>query len=49
VGGGDGIGNLVEITVALAKQLGEDTATESQVVVICGKNEQIKDTLLAKQ
>lgn len=48
MGGGDGIGNLVEITVALAQQLAQDTSTESQVVVICGKNEQIKDTLLTK-
>lgn len=48
VGGGDGIGNLVEITEALAQQLSQDKQHDSQVVVICGKNEQIREQLLKK-
>jgi hypothetical protein len=46
VGGGDGIGDLVEITKSLAAELSREEGT-SQVVVICGKNEAIRAQLAA--
>jgi 1,2-diacylglycerol 3-beta-galactosyltransferase len=48
VGGGDGIGNLVEITSAMADALGKEKE-QRQVVVICGKNEAIRKELSSKR
>lgn len=45
VGGGDGIGNIEEITLSLAQEMAK-RVDESQIVVICGKNEVIKNNLL---
>merc|ERR1712146_68618 len=45
VGGGDGIGNIEEITLSLAQEMAK-RVDESQIVVICGKNELIKNNLL---
>lgn len=58
VGGGDGIGNLLEITENLAKSLsaaaaatggpGGEGGKKSQVVVVCGKNEEMRRDLERK-
>ena len=47
VGGGDGMGGIVEISKALGEKLGamDDTQPQSQMVVVCGKNEQAKAQL----
>jgi hypothetical protein len=45
VGGGDGIGNLKEITESMAAALSEDPKMKSQVVVVCGKNEEMRRSL----
>lgn len=47
VGGGDGIGNLLEITESLASALaaGGSGGKKSQVVVVCGKNEEMRRNL----
>lgn len=44
VGGGDGMGGLVDISKVLGKALGRSD-TKSQMVVVCGKNEQAKQQL----
>lgn len=44
VGGGDGMGGIVDISKALGKALGQSD-TKSQMVVVCGKNEQAKQEL----
>lgn len=44
VGGGDGVGRLTEIATKTAKQLSADAAM-SQVVVVCGRNEQLRQSL----
>ncbi|CAM9742715.1 unnamed protein product, partial [Chrysoparadoxa australica] len=44
VGGGDGVGKITEIATATAARLGADME-ESQVVVVCGKNEATKAAL----
>lgn len=56
VGGGDGIGKLLEITENLAKALaaaaaggvGGEGGKKSQVVVVCGKNEEMRRDLERK-
>jgi 1,2-diacylglycerol 3-beta-galactosyltransferase len=47
VGGGDGMGGIVDISQALGKALGDlDSQTaQAQMVVVCGKNEQAKSQL----
>lgn len=45
VGGGDGIGNLKEIASSLVAALGKDGGRKSQIVVVCGKNEQMRRSL----
>jgi len=49
VGGGDGIGNIAEITERMADRLSKSQLETSQVVVICGKNEEVKSKLLARR
>lgn len=49
VGGGDGIGRIEEITKELATELSSDNGGPSQLVVVCGKNEDIKSRLEAVQ
>lgn len=45
VGGGDGIGNLKEITESMVAALSADPSLKSQIVVVCGKNEEMKRSL----
>lgn len=46
VGGGDGMGGLVDIASALGQKLGADSNTpEYQMVVVCGSNQGAKDRL----
>ena len=46
VGGGDGMGGIVDIAKALGNKLGEDAdEAKYQMVVVCGKNEAAKSTL----
>jgi 1,2-diacylglycerol 3-beta-galactosyltransferase len=46
VGGGDGMGGLVDISRQLGQALGSsDANTKSQLVVVCGKNQQAKQQL----
>lgn len=52
VGGGDGMGGLVDISKALGQALGRSdtkgtakSESKSQMVVVCGKNQQAKDQL----
>lgn len=48
VGGGDGIGNLKEITESMVAALSKDAGgKKSQIVVVCGKNEEMKRSLEA--
>lgn len=48
VGGGDGIGNLKEITESMVAALSKDgSALKSQIVVVCGKNEEMRRSLEA--
>lgn len=44
VGGGDGMGGIVEISRALGEKLGSAT-TKSQMVVVCGNNKEAKASL----
>jgi len=49
VGGGDGMGGIVDIASALAKKLGESSDTPAyQMVVVCGSNEEAKNTLASQ-
>ncbi len=47
VGGGDGMGGIVDIAKALGTKLGKasEVAAKFQVVVVCGKNEQARTAL----
>lgn len=46
VGGGDGMGGIVEIASALGKELGSRSSEPtSQMVVVCGKNQQAQASL----
>lgn len=49
VGGGDGMGGIVEISQALGKALGQmdSSQAKSQMVVVCGKNAEAKHRLEA--
>jgi 1,2-diacylglycerol 3-beta-galactosyltransferase len=47
MGGGDGVGNLVNIATELAKKL-QQSAKESQVVVVCGHNDKVAKQLEAR-
>lgn len=49
VGGGDGIGNIAEITESLAAKLSQSGLSKSQLVVICGKNEAVRSKLNAQR
>ena len=44
VGGGDGMGGLVDISKQLGKELGR-SASKSQMVVVCGNNQEAKQQL----
>lgn len=44
VGGGDGMGGIVDISKALGEKLSK-ASDPSQLVVVCGNNEQAKATL----
>jgi len=46
VGGGDGMGGIVQIARALGAKLGQTSATPaSQMVVVCGNNQEAQQTL----
>ena len=46
VGGGDGMGGIVEIASKLGQSLGESSSTPAyQMVVVCGSNEEAKKQL----
>ena len=45
VGGGDGMGGIVDIAKALGNTLGATSTPSSQMVVVCGNNQQAKETL----
>lgn len=50
VGGGDGVGRIQQIAEVMARELSSFAATEpegAQMVVICGKNEKVKQKLEA--
>jgi 1,2-diacylglycerol 3-beta-galactosyltransferase len=50
VGGGDGMGGIVGITEALATALGKSSDVVSyQMVVVCGSNEEAKQSLSGKE
>eukprot|EP00638_Chattonella_subsalsa_P003666 CAMPEP_0117751018 /NCGR_PEP_ID=MMETSP0947-20121206/10718_1 /TAXON_ID=44440 /ORGANISM="Chattonella subsalsa, Strain CCMP2191" /LENGTH=475 /DNA_ID=CAMNT_0005569305 /DNA_START=294 /DNA_END=1721 /DNA_ORIENTATION=+ len=48
VGGGDGVGGLLNVAETLIERLGQNNQ-KSQVVVVCGKNEAVKTTLSTKK
>jgi 1,2-diacylglycerol 3-beta-galactosyltransferase len=48
VGGGDGVGKIRPIATELASKLSSDGGGHAQIVVICGKNEQLKAQLEAE-
>jgi len=46
VGGGDGMGGIVDIAKSLGEKLGSASSSPaSQMVVVCGKNEEARKTL----
>lgn len=47
VGGGDGMGGIVDIAKSLGAKLGADSSDEPlyQMVVVCGKNEKARESL----
>jgi len=45
VGGGDGMGGIVDIAKSLGDELGKSTDTAYQMVVVCGNNQNAKDSL----
>lgn len=46
VGGGDGMGGIVDIAKSLGERLGSGSTTpQYQMVVVCGNNQQAKDSL----
>jgi 1,2-diacylglycerol 3-beta-galactosyltransferase len=47
VGGGDGMGGLVDISKALGKQLGNNKNCRYQIVIVCGNNQHAKASLEA--
>jgi 1,2-diacylglycerol 3-beta-galactosyltransferase len=50
VGGGDGMGGIVEIAKALGKKLGSSGSSPSyQLIVVCGKNEAAQNELSAQK
>jgi 1,2-diacylglycerol 3-beta-galactosyltransferase len=48
VGGGDGVGKIGPITRAMADELSKDGGGDAQLVVVCGKNEDMKAKLEAE-
>lgn len=48
VGGGDGVGKLGKIARELAAELGRDGGGHAQVAVVCGKNEVLRQQLMAE-
>jgi 1,2-diacylglycerol 3-beta-galactosyltransferase len=47
VGGGDGMGGIVDIAKSLGDQLGSGSTTpQYQMVVVCGNNQKAKDRLM---
>jgi 1,2-diacylglycerol 3-beta-galactosyltransferase len=49
VGGGDGVGKISQITKALANELSIDGGGPGQLVVVCGKNEEVRAQLAAEK
>ena len=46
VGGGDGMGGIVDIAKSLGERLGSDSSTPAyQMVVVCGNNQKAKESL----
>jgi 1,2-diacylglycerol 3-beta-galactosyltransferase len=45
VGGGDGMGGIVDISKQLGYELGHSSTMKSQLVVVCGKNVDAKNQL----
>ena len=45
VGGGDGMGGIVDISTQLGFELGRSPTLKSQLVVVCGKNLEAKEKL----
>ena len=45
VGGGDGVGSLEDIVGTLATRLGESCRDQAQLVVVCGKNDELRRQL----
>lgn len=45
VGGGDGMGGIIDIAKSLGNKLGADATPSYQMVVVCGSNEEAKKTL----
>ena len=48
VGGGDGAGGLAGIVGALASELGSACPGKCQIIALCGKNAQLRQSLLGK-
>jgi 1,2-diacylglycerol 3-beta-galactosyltransferase len=47
VGGGDGMGGIVDIAKKMGNRLGADSTTpQYQMVVVCGNNQKAKDSLM---
>eukprot|EP00667_Euglena_gracilis_P006669 EG_transcript_6725 len=49
VGGGDGVGGLETVTVKTYEKLAELLPNQTQMVVICGKNARLRESLQARQ
>jgi len=45
VGGGDGVGGLQAVATSVIDRLGQQADLKSQVVVVCGKNEEVRSAL----
>jgi 1,2-diacylglycerol 3-beta-galactosyltransferase len=45
VGGGDGMGGIIDIAKSLGNKLGADNKPSYQMVVVCGSNEAARKTL----
>lgn len=49
VGGGDGMGGIVDIAISLGEKLGSGASTpQYQMVVVCGNNQNAKEALSAE-
>jgi hypothetical protein len=48
VGGGDGVGKLQNVAKAMGREMGEALDKETNLVVVCGKNEKVQAKLKAE-